>query len=97
MKKKNNLKNIFDSLVILSGTVSAVFFYLAKYKEIKIFQYLFFVSLLCLGIVSYIGESKFSEKTEMSSFHVLRAIGIIFISVLAVIFMILDPAGYFRE
>lgn len=97
MKKKNNLKNFLGNLEILLGIVSGVFFYLDKQKEIKIFQYLSFLSALCFGIVYYIDESRFSEKTEMSSFHELRAIGIIFISILAVIFMILDSSGYFHE
>ncbi len=90
-KKKNKLKNFLGNLEILLGIVSGVFFYLDKQKEIKIFQYLSFLSALCLGIVYYIDKYKFSEKTEMTSYHEFRVIVMIFISILMLIFMIVNP------
>ena len=90
MKKQNNLKSIFDNLVILLAIISGVFFYFSEYKRVEIFQYLFIVSLLAFGIIYFIDEFKFSEKTVMSSYHILRSIGIIFISILSVVFMFFD-------
>ncbi len=90
MKKQNNLKSMFDNLVILLAIISGVFFYFSEYKRVEIFQYLFIVSLLAFGIIYFIDEFKFSEKTVMSSYHILRSIGIIFISILSVVFMFFD-------
>lgn len=80
MKKKNNLKNVFDNLEILLGIISGLFFYLAKIKKIENCQYIFLFCLLLFGIVYFIDSYKLSEETEMSTYHLVRSFGLLILA-----------------
>lgn len=86
--KMRIIKRIIDQIQIYLGIIGLIIIYLGKYKKVRNLDFPFIFCTLLYGLVHFLDNYKFSEKYEMTSYHLFGSICLLIVGVLAFFFKI---------
>lgn len=97
MMKMNSLKKVLPKLQLCFGTITAVFFYLAKYRKNTFFQLPCLLCGLVFSFLYFLDSLKLSDEDEyeLKPYHIIRSGGLLIVLVCFLLLKLFFTISFF--